>query len=376
MPDLDEIDDIHLVMREIATVMSARGTALTSHPEDSAASVVYVDAAAGISGDRIETLLEEHIRIDGPGAPDAHRWVVCGSDDRCDSILLLPVKTIAGHSRLLISVFFDDLTPEQRDEADRIYLERAPFAIGYFKLWQLNRSRIKQVSALQSALNLTEMGVLLVDRRGEVAFANRAAKEMLDRGDGLCLRRKTLRATQLRDSVRLQLALEHVTSADHAAQRGDGHDIRAPLLSLERTNLPPLVVSVLPSDIPAIEQSDIAAIVYVLDPARNVTEMVRPVCQIYNLSPVESRLTCLLVSGVTLADAANKMRIKEMTARSYLKQIFIKTNTHRQMELMQLMLSSIVRTIHDVIPEPMEIDRARKPSAVQFPSDGSGGHIG
>jgi DNA-binding CsgD family transcriptional regulator len=38
------------------------------------------------------------------------------------------------------------------------------------------------------------------------------------------------------------------------------------------------------------------------------------------------------------------MHVTEQTARSYLKQIFVKTETNRQAELVRLMLTSSVRT--------------------------------
>ena len=43
--------------------------------------------------------------------------------------------------------------------------------------------------------------------------------------------------------------------------------------------------------------------------------------------------------GQALQDAALALQLKVQTVRTYLKQIFQKTGTHRQAELMQLMLS-------------------------------------
>ncbi|RZI61385.1 MAG: hypothetical protein EOP94_00660 [Zymomonas sp.] len=351
----DSNDELPLVMEEIKAIMGARGTALTLHPDDGGRpAVIYSDEGSGLVYNVVDRLLAEHIAWTGADRPDTHRWVACEVDQSCRDIMLIPVETISGHSRLLISVFFDDLDVARRSLAEQIYSGRKPFAIGYFRLWQLSRTRERELGALRSALNLTEMGVMLIDRSAKLTFANLAAQQMLQDGSALRVRNNTVRAAQLRDSVRLQVALEHVIAANESFSLDGTQDLHAPLLSLERVDRPPLIVSVLPTEKRATEPNDVAAIIYALDPGRDVRDVLKPICKIYHLSPVETRLTCLIVGGLPLAEAATKMRVKEATARSYLKQIFIKTNTHRQAELMQLMLSSIIRTTPSVVPEPME----------------------
>lgn len=58
---------------------------------------------------------------------------------------------------------------------------------------------------------------------------------------------------------------------------------------------------------------------------------------------------CCRDPGVALPDAARSMRVAEQTARGYLKQIFAKTNTHRQTDLTRLLIPS---------PAHRSIDRA------------------
>jgi DNA-binding CsgD family transcriptional regulator len=56
-----------------------------------------------------------------------------------------------------------------------------------------------------------------------------------------------------------------------------------------------------------------------------------------DLSPAESRLACLLATGIDLAQAASQCGIRVSTARSYLEKIFQKTGCHRQGELIALL---------------------------------------
>jgi len=61
--------------------------------------------------------------------------------------------------------------------------------------------------------------------------------------------------------------------------------------------------------------------------------------ELYRLSPAEAGLARRLVIGDTLQEAARARGIGVSTARSYLEQIFQKTETSRQADLMRFLLS-------------------------------------
>lgn len=96
---------------------------------------------------------------------------------------------------------------------------------------------------------------------------------------------------------------------------------------------------------------DPAVILYLFDPTLEHPEFLEPICQLYELSKVEARLACHLATGMTLSEAARTMRIKDPTARTYLKQIFAKTATHRQTDLVRLLLCSSGRIVTQTSPE-------------------------
>ena len=58
---------------------------------------------------------------------------------------------------------------------------------------------------------------------------------------------------------------------------------------------------------------------------------------IFGLTPAESRLAAELAGGSTLVQAAKALNISWETARTHLKTVFMKTNTHRQSELVALL---------------------------------------
>jgi DNA-binding CsgD family transcriptional regulator len=62
--------------------------------------------------------------------------------------------------------------------------------------------------------------------------------------------------------------------------------------------------------------------------------------QLYELTPREAHLASLLASGLTVQEASDHLCCAPTTARLHLERIFKKTRTHRQAELVQLILSS------------------------------------
>jgi DNA-binding CsgD family transcriptional regulator len=64
---------------------------------------------------------------------------------------------------------------------------------------------------------------------------------------------------------------------------------------------------------------------------------------VFGLTQAESALAALLAAGDDLRSAAEKLAISYGTARTRLAEVFQKTQTHRQGELIQLLLSTLAR---------------------------------
>jgi DNA-binding CsgD family transcriptional regulator len=78
------------------------------------------------------------------------------------------------------------------------------------------------------------------------------------------------------------------------------------------------------------------ALVFLTDLAKPPLAMPDRVAAILGLTSAEGRLVAQLVEGRELADAAERLGISVHTARSQLKSVFAKTDTHRQAELVAL----------------------------------------
>lgn len=339
--DIDETErhELAQVMHEIAEAMGARSAALTLHPEDGPPRLVHTDSAAGLTHEMLIGLAEADLIALRPD--EDFRWLTL--PDTGAVAMVLPVRPVPGHSRLLVTVFFDHVSDERRLLAEQVYLRRRPFAVGFFRLWQLERVQRRRTSALETALNLTELAVFLLDRAGCVVFTNQAAQNLLDNNGGLLVRERRLHARDRTSDRRLVASIAHVLDDARAHGRR-----RAPMLAIEQEQEAPLIVSILPPTMEPSEPGDIAAIVFALDPCLNTDGLIEAVGALFALTRTEARLARLLTNGSTLADAAAQMNVREATARNYLKQIFVKTNTNRQADLVRLMLSSLLRTSRSV----------------------------
>ena len=58
----------------------------------------------------------------------------------------------------------------------------------------------------------------------------------------------------------------------------------------------------------------------------------------FRLTPSEAKLACIIARGAPPDIAARELKISQETARNQLKAVFAKTNTHRQSELVALLL--------------------------------------
>ncbi|MFE0753374.1 helix-turn-helix transcriptional regulator [Inquilinus sp. NPDC058860] len=148
-------------------------------------------------------------------------------------------------------------------------------------------------------------------------------------GDGLMILGNRLTAMATDDNRRLQAGLDGSARPPGAAA--------GPILVRRPSGRPPLVVDISPlARDRLLVFNGARAIAVVRDPARLSASSERRLATLFGLSRAEARLAALLGSGVTLAEAAERLTIRYETARTQLKSVFVKTDTHRQADLVAL----------------------------------------
>jgi DNA-binding CsgD family transcriptional regulator len=107
----------------------------------------------------------------------------------------------------------------------------------------------------------------------------------------------------------------------------------APIV-VRRAAMPAIVIRVLPVDGAARTPFLGARVILVLnDLARKPHHELELLTRTFNLTTAEARLAGLIASGASLAEAAITLGIARETVRNQVKAIFLKTDTHRQSEL-------------------------------------------
>jgi DNA-binding CsgD family transcriptional regulator len=200
----------------------------------------------------------------------------------------------------------------------------------------IEANRISAQSA--DALERLSHAVLLVDAAGRLRYSNGAGARLLALRDGLSIDQGELRASSASDTARLRLMLgdAHATSGGTSAPAGGVLAIGRP------SGARSLIVSISrASERPGVFAGDQAptAVVFVSDPDQAPDANPETLRSLFGLTPAESALAALLAQGRSLAEAAAQLGIARETARSRLKRIFEKTGTHRQTDLVRLLMN-------------------------------------
>jgi DNA-binding CsgD family transcriptional regulator len=177
-------------------------------------------------------------------------------------------------------------------------------------------------------------GVLLVDRRCGVLWANQAAEGLITAGDRLSSVGGALVCHRAHETGRLREMVAGCSAGTLEGAGGmlavHGHPGRRPLSVL---------VAPLRGEHPFALERGATAILFVTDPDRVVRVPRSHLRELYGLTEGEARTVEALLDADRLADVAQKLGVTLATVRTLLQRVFEKTDTHRQSELVRLMLA-------------------------------------
>ncbi|MBI3707469.1 MAG: helix-turn-helix transcriptional regulator, partial [Proteobacteria bacterium] len=185
------------------------------------------------------------------------------------------------------------------------------------------------------ALDALNVGILLTDRSSRVMFANGVAEAILRRGDGLTMIRGQLRAVKPADTERLAGLIKG--AAQTTIRRGEQ---AGGIMALPTSAGHPVTILVSPS--PRLGLLEPAALVFISEPQDSLPIEARHVALQYGLTSSEARLLRALVDGKRLMEHAEDAGITLNTAKTHLKQVFAKTGSRRQADLIRKFLADPV----------------------------------
>ena len=193
--------------------------------------------------------------------------------------------------------------------------------------------------ALTYGLELARHGAMLVGEGGRPQLLNRTALSILQKKDGISLAKTGLVADRASDTRLLHRLLEE---AIYAPESGEPRE--SPMILERKTARTSLMVRVAPG--PGLEcwqaPQQRTALLRLYDQDQGLVVDEKALVSLYGLTRSEAVFAAKLVLGKSIEEAAGEMFISPHTARTHLKRIFMKTDTHRQPELVVRMLMIVL----------------------------------
>lgn len=194
------------------------------------------------------------------------------------------------------------------------------------------------------ALNRMAVGVFLIDKERKVLFHNNRAEELLAEADGISLSREgLLRGEKPQQTLMLKTIID--TAVSRAAS-GDRQASEAVALSRNSGRRALFAVACPLGRGPAQPDEPVVGL-FVTDPEWRPSATAEAVAQLYGLSPAETRLALALVRGLRLDEIADEFGLSRNTVSYTLKNLFRKTETDRQADLISLFIGSPVSLNED-----------------------------
>lgn len=188
---------------------------------------------------------------------------------------------------------------------------------------------------ISNAVNdMTRVGMAVVDAAHTVRYLNTAADKIAREQDGLWLREDTFTVAHPPADVSLHRGIDAALGRTRSAIPS-GTSVLCPRPSALR----PYVIHVLPFRRATAETTESRALLLIIDPEQRpepTTDLLR---RLYGMTNAEAAVAIRLLQGDGIKPIADSMCLSIGTVKTHLQHIFDKTGTHRQAELVRLLLA-------------------------------------
>jgi DNA-binding CsgD family transcriptional regulator len=188
-----------------------------------------------------------------------------------------------------------------------------------------------RIELMVDTLGFLECGWAILDRHLKVLHLNARMRELF--GKGLTLVDRQLWSICRAEQEKLTNYFRRVISGSICTTEADHDFVHLP----RREQLPLIVRAHCVSRSSPRENMDALGIVLVTDPEHSPFPKQSLIQLTLGLSNSEARIALALINGASLVQAAQRIGVSHETARSHLKNVFAKTNTNRQTELVVLL---------------------------------------
>jgi DNA-binding CsgD family transcriptional regulator len=191
----------------------------------------------------------------------------------------------------------------------------------------------RKADILSDIMQTLSEPILIVDGECHPVFLNRAAERLLAEEDHLVLAHGMLRAASSHETGKLRHLVAAAAGCATNGSAGSNSEITITCPS----GAPPMYLRIKSIPHSAIDRDGRhKQVVAVFTGTTEMTGTIRRLYDLYHLTPAEARLAALIVGGYSLHAAACRLHISNNTARTHMKRIYDKTETHRQVDLIRL----------------------------------------
>lgn len=205
---------------------------------------------------------------------------------------------------------------------------------------------------LYQIFDLLPFAVFVLSRSGEVIMMNGAAEQIVTNMDGFSLKYKTLVPVQSWQRAEFRSVFRNVVDPDGATQH---EAVMKIFRKLEKRPLEVFITSLRNKGSICRQKPrsfEPAGIVLVCSTDVRVQVSADALMDLYALTPAEARITTELVRGKRISEIAKDLSLSEQTLRGELRNVFQKTETNRQAELISVILAGVAGfTEHSPIGE-------------------------
>jgi DNA-binding CsgD family transcriptional regulator len=187
--------------------------------------------------------------------------------------------------------------------------------------------------SLERALDWLADGVALVRADGGVVYANDAFQAIVQRHDGIHVRRGVLDIVAAEARARFEEAI-----ADIGRLRGSdaASSVFADFPIPRASAAPPYLLSVRPlAQTERVATASAVAMVFIRDPSRRNAAALRMLREVFGLTEAEASLAQALQRGVVLGAYARQQAVSLNTIYTHLRRIKEKTGCRRMAELIR-----------------------------------------
>ena len=185
-----------------------------------------------------------------------------------------------------------------------------------------------------AALNAMRLPAIALDQHGFVADVNAAAETIFDNDVKIKDRRLFVRDPAAR--ALLKEVIDQLKTSPRP------NPLATDPIIVQRQDKMPVIVRIWPFDVAAhLPAQELRALLTLnaLGPKPGPPATI--LARTFRLTPSEAKLACIIARGAPPYTAARELKISRETARNQLKSVFAKTDTHRQSELVALLLQVV-----------------------------------